>query len=536
MLANTIQAPSRVSITADELSEGIDLLGLRYSVQVIGSALLDGITTVTPSIRYLSLSLWLIYQYASEKRPDSAQAFSDYGKRAEAAVVMGNLLAHSSVPGLIGPITGKKRLAGDDEPTLAPLVQAAAVDIYQAAAERLHLMRLTGNVPQIVTERALPIVTAVRSRLERTCLPELLAALDGDADATVSREALRQLGEAFPMRHIPEDERHMLRNALLPEAPRTSEQPRIATYACLLRLAELLKRVPTNEEFLAAACAAERFAAPSLDTISDGWLLYCIRDVIAAAHERVMELVTYALRDLKNRNLLATPASVLGELLRSTPDVVRGLTAVGLARDGESLDLMTMRELAKRVGELTGMDRRSANGLNRWAGGFHEEAVQDVLKTSDVGALALLPVAWLLVAQRVDGLDEAIAYQVLARDEAMRIGIFQTVIPTCQRWLREDQTLIAAIGELMERTVYQHVSIAWSRMQTDPTKNLALLSEDEGRWRFHGRLFPAGRTGSRIKEAIGWLEQLGLIDEDGLTEEGEKVLHRISAQIAGGAE
>jgi hypothetical protein len=38
-----------------EKTEGLDLLGLRAPVQLIGNDLFDGITTVTPKIRYLSV-------------------------------------------------------------------------------------------------------------------------------------------------------------------------------------------------------------------------------------------------------------------------------------------------------------------------------------------------------------------------------------------------------------------------------------------------------------------------------------------------
>lgn len=46
-------APDWVSFEADEI-EGLDLLGLRAPVQAIGNELFNGVTTVTPKLRYLS--------------------------------------------------------------------------------------------------------------------------------------------------------------------------------------------------------------------------------------------------------------------------------------------------------------------------------------------------------------------------------------------------------------------------------------------------------------------------------------------------
>ena len=51
-VAKTIEAPEWVDSGA-VLTDGLDLLGLRLPVQTIGGSLLDGVTTVTPSVRYI---------------------------------------------------------------------------------------------------------------------------------------------------------------------------------------------------------------------------------------------------------------------------------------------------------------------------------------------------------------------------------------------------------------------------------------------------------------------------------------------------
>ena len=59
----------------------VDLLGLRLPVQFIGGTLLDGVTTVTPSVRYLAFRAWLIHRYGQTGRADSWQAFTDFAAR-----------------------------------------------------------------------------------------------------------------------------------------------------------------------------------------------------------------------------------------------------------------------------------------------------------------------------------------------------------------------------------------------------------------------------------------------------------------------
>ena len=57
------------------LTEGLDLLGLRAPVQRIGNDLFDGITTVTPKVRYLSVLTWIIHRYSQERLPNGWSQF-----------------------------------------------------------------------------------------------------------------------------------------------------------------------------------------------------------------------------------------------------------------------------------------------------------------------------------------------------------------------------------------------------------------------------------------------------------------------------
>ena len=59
------------------LTDGLDLLGLRLPVQTIGGSLLDGVTTVTPSVRYLGFRAWLIYRYGEGHFPDIGSRYCE---------------------------------------------------------------------------------------------------------------------------------------------------------------------------------------------------------------------------------------------------------------------------------------------------------------------------------------------------------------------------------------------------------------------------------------------------------------------------
>src|ERR1700739_243269 len=108
-IAKTIEAPEWVD-SGSECTGGVDLLGLRIPVQTIGGTLFDGVTTVSPSIRYIGFRAWLIHRYAESRRPDSWQAFTDFAGYAESALVLGNLSRKRNIYGLIGADEGVVRL------------------------------------------------------------------------------------------------------------------------------------------------------------------------------------------------------------------------------------------------------------------------------------------------------------------------------------------------------------------------------------------------------------------------------------------
>jgi hypothetical protein len=96
-----IPPPHWVSFDANK-TQGIDLLGLRAPVQAIGNNLLNGLTSVTPKLRYLSVLTWVVWRYAEGRLPDSRPAFMRFAAAQEAAIVMANLVHDRTTLALIG--------------------------------------------------------------------------------------------------------------------------------------------------------------------------------------------------------------------------------------------------------------------------------------------------------------------------------------------------------------------------------------------------------------------------------------------------
>jgi hypothetical protein len=117
-VSKTVEAPEWIESGATPTG-GLDLLGLRLPVQTIGLSLLNGVTTVTPSIRYIAIRAWLIHRYSQAQLPDSANEFTRRSSTVECALVLGNLLQDRSMTGLIGSDEALLRLNASTDSHLA---------------------------------------------------------------------------------------------------------------------------------------------------------------------------------------------------------------------------------------------------------------------------------------------------------------------------------------------------------------------------------------------------------------------------------
>jgi hypothetical protein len=156
-----------------------------------------------------------------------------------------------------------------------------------------------------------------------------------------------------------------------------------------------------------------------------------------------------------------------------------------------------------------------------------EEQVVQTAQADSNGAVGLLPIAWLLARRRIDFDDEKSrgVMAQMSRQGVARFGLMQVILPATERWIREDATLTEVVAELVHLTVEQHLRVAWSRLATDVKKDVALLIADGDRW-YYRKSFGNGRLASRLRQTVGWLRQLQLIDDHGITETGIAALDR----------
>ena len=527
-LRGVLQPPGWVDSGAQPI-QGLDLLGLRLPVQVVGGSLLTGVTTITPSVRYLSVHAWIAHSYAQARRPDRWSDFRSFAAGAEAAVTLGNLILDPATVGLIGSDRGRGLLDSGEHPLpLEQLVAQLATSVYANPSSQLGLtFARDSGIPGLSKERGAPLAKSVESRARKSPLGEMISA--GECPAYAEPEQLEELGHELAIRDIPREECDLLLAALLPTAPRSSDLRRIETYTSLLFLARELGRVPREEDLFEVAREAERYFPAELNGILDGWLRYSVRDLLATVGESAFKVMVATLERLSGNAERPVAASrVLEALLGEEDDHTEALHRLGLAEPSESVWDLRFSDLHDRVGEKLLGPKTSSGGLDRWSGPLHEWTVIDAALNLGPWSLSMLPIAWSLAVFRAASWASSKHGPFEGRSDIgwARLGLDEVVRPTVNHFQRRGTKLLEATRSLTLRTMDQHLRIAWSRMSTDMRRDVSALTTEGNAWRSRRKTVFAGRTASRLPQAISWLQQLRLVDKSGVTEEGEKELHQ----------
>jgi hypothetical protein len=536
-ITKTIEAPEWVD-SGSELTGGLDLLGLRIPVQTIGGALLDGVTTVSPSIRYIGLRAWLIHRYAESRRPDSWREFTDFAGYVESALVLGNLTSDRSIYGLIGTDEGLLRLdASSDKVKLSSLVKTPAATVYAGPSDQLGVSwNRDDKVPGLFGERGKPLAFAVEETLGKLSLIGRL--FDDHPPEEISREDLSELGEVARIDRIPGKEREALLVAVIPEKPLSRERARIGTYTALLTLAKQKGAVPAEADLFNAACSYKRFGEPLLDPMADGWLTYCVRDAIAVSHEAVLAAVMGEVTLGADGGKAGMEGdAVVQELMARVEEhnpPMRDLKLLGA--DESALDL-SFKEFYGRVEALLGRGLEQEKGIARWTAAVDEQVLCKAALRAGAGALSLAVLSRIMATIRVGGAvrEDVVEFGNLSYQGRRRLGLREVILPGIAQLLADDPPFRDVAAAFAYQVVHQHLQIAWSRLQVDPQRDVALLTAEGKRWYSRGKTYSGGRTQSRLQQAIGWMQQLGLVDADGLTADGEAILTRALKVLSEGA-
>ena len=303
----------------------------------------------------------------------------------------------------------------------------------------------------------------------------------------------------------------------------------MGSYAVILELAQRHGRSPTKSDIFVTAVAREAGLPNYYGPWLDGWARYLVRDMLAVVHEAVLAAVTGELEARAQSGTLEG-AEIIRSLLSRADEVDEPLTALALMPKGTPAQSWGIKDLADSLSEAQGVT--TDGPVRRWSGTIDEEAIIRCALSAGAGALALAPLAWLMVRSRIgQPFAKGLGAKGMSRSGQTRLGIVQVVLPGVQSLLERGATLYDAANELAWQTVQQHLSIAWARLAADPRLDVACMSTDGRRWSLR-RSFVQGRTGARLSRAIAWTVQLGLIDSSGCTTLGRRVLERLRSQLS----
>lgn len=492
----------------------------------IGGHALDGVTTISPTARYYALRCWIVYRYALASLPDSYSQFLRFAERVEAGVVLGNLLVDPTTTGLIGSTKGHDLLASGEDPLpLVRLVNQLAVSAYAGPSDHdqlgLTYARPSG-VPGLTEERGLPLAAAVDEMLAETAFAKQLARRP--KTRSVSRKALRQLGRAYPIGRPKGQERDLLLDALLPPAPKGAEMPRTASYALLLWLADRDGGDINEWTLFQEAVSPSQDLPAVLLPLVDQWLLYLVRDTLAVCHERVLEAIHATILQRATEAGWVRTDEVLESLVGDDDALVAHLSECGIKRVGKSALRRPLAHFEERVAKSCGRVREVSESVRRWDGELDEIAVQDLATEDDASATVALLVAWLLAEQRVgqQAPPDSAAVEILSYQGGYRLGLREVVLPTLRGLRQRGLTFRECLAELVLVTADQHLSVAWNRAAQDPSGDVATIAVDGASW-MRVQEFQAGRMASRLRQATGYLTQLGLFTAGkGLTTLGRR--------------
>ena len=512
---------------------GLDLLGLRLPVQTIGLSLLNAVTTIAPKVRYLSFRTFIAdaYRTAPGPPPDSYDAFMSFAVPAETAFALGNAHVAPDATNIVGIDKARELLdAQGDQVPLARLVDQPALRIYTGPAEVLRLVGSSSAAPPIGRELGHPLARLLRASWGSTALGRRL--LKGETLLSADRDDLKEFGEACSLNGLLDEERQLLTDAIIPARPAQDAVERVRSFALLLYLSrehtpERSDRLLTEAQLFRAARLPRQAFPEVLRHSLDGWLLYQVRDCLAVVHEAALGEVVSLLNSEGNKPEGHLAGEVVARLMSDRGSSSRLWTDLGLSGTLGDLRKVRLADLARTIEEACAHDLEESRGLRRWTGGIDEWNLIEACQGYGTGTLLLLPIAWLLSAWRAtEGVREKRPlFDGLSLGGSARLGMSEVVIPQLERLMDQNPTLDNVIAELVALTVNQHVQIALARLAQNPRRDVALVRVEGDRW-IGLRDYPPGQTASRLPEAIGWLHQLGLISNSGLTGEGEAILDR----------
>lgn len=486
---------------------GLDPLGMQRPIEVIYQSLLPGISTITLRLRYYSFYPWLLDAYSKTNPSTDMQIFRTFQRKAEALLAL--VCAHGqNEVGVAGINWASRTLQGlgadPDHNTIIDFAAGADLSsgeenyllnkggafggIYSSQLREMGLIRTDDpNVPiPYCTSAALPLAEAYQEQLGDLADVFLAAVKKG----RVTIAELDELQVMKPSNILPSSsEQSALATVLLGQntSPSKSDGLRRETMTQLLLLAATVGRTPqTNDAKWAwfSAGSGDESAAEILRL----WSLYQASDLFRLAYEG---LLSASLRIIE-----AAPFQrmTLPQVLAEVVD------AAEISND------VTLEELfvAQTAGQsLDGIAQHALENL------LDAEATADSI---DQVRASLSLLAALFQKRSQYPID--VWKRLLAADHFQSFATEANLI----EGLLHRPAQVALQEIIGQRVVKRHLWVA-SRKFRNQKAYTFLFEPEDGALRYR-KPFTISPSSPRIDQAVQFLKDAKLLDEDGPTELG----------------
>ncbi len=506
---------------------GLDPLGMQNSSINLYQRLLPGISNVTLRVRYYGFYAWLALIYARRSGDTNPKTWQKFIRRAEAVYALAAQL-RGDEGGMAGVLWAQRRLDADQEPVIefarhadpdgdgTPYLQQAWGAYGAAYASQVFEIGIYAEAK----DHPIPVPSpelgeALAREFEDAAGPLADRFFETVERGSVSRADLEVFSVLTPSDIGGEGaERQLYQDMLFAEGQlkRPTDLSRRQTLLLLLHVASHLGRRPTVMEarwllYAGADQENKQFAIeePVLREQRLRWWVYQANDLLHYSYETLLK---YSLDTLENypagialNTLIAELVSALSEADRDWPPTWRDfLTSQPPAQNANGDSPNSERNLVETIAPTSGSNHKTTPEA-AWA------------------ALKLLAV----VANRAQTESAAIGAALGHLD---REGFRSLVTEMSFLNASEDQPFARTVARIIEeRVLKRHLWVAHRkfRYQNDYT---FLIEADDGRVRLRAESGPV-LTNPRLGPAITFLEDIHLIEADGVTTRGKALLEAL---------
>jgi hypothetical protein len=466
----------------------------------------------------------MVWIYAKWGLPKSEKTYKSFVERVESAFALSNLVIDNNMSGIIGSRKGKRIVEKDDKDVkLVNLTANKGYAIYTNASFQLGISEDNSSfIPTLSKERGEALAKEFDSKISDTKFYSKFKK-DYKTDSLKFTD-LEELGKIIRVDKIPSSEIDVLFQCLFPQDAiegQVNENYRIASYSLLLEITQTKKSIPYGNDFFRYIISTKSHPDSFIEHVRNGWLMYLMRDMLAVVYEKTFKYIHSIVKEEEpfsiDEDLIAQ------KILSDTDESIEILKELDIINQERSYEKLTFGTLKDRIDPLLS-SKRVSEGLIRWGGDINEVSLINIAKEHDNVAV-LIPITWIIIYNRIqnvlDNTQKNDLVSLISRT-ANHMSFVDSILPVIKGYLENNTPIADVLDYAIHSTIDQHFLIAWERFATD-SKNVAMIVREGNSIR--KRLdFNAGQTQSRLEQAIGWLKQLRLIDERGITSKGERVL------------